>query len=183
MFKNKGDIFESGVVYKAEISTTHPFVVKTERVGFGNYVLHMGEPERRKTMESDLSKVEVGDWVLVLTHGWCRVSEILDAGIDPIVVSLDREGRVRQYDIRGRYFEYDPYPTCFPIGQVPKPYLDLFGPPPVEFKDGEPCWVSDDGEHWYPRVFKFREKEGFRTYGDYNVHALWKYCRKWESKP
>ena len=125
-------------------------------------------------LQSDLSKVKVGDWVLTLQFGWAKVKEVNPNFDYPIFVGSET------YTEDGELKGGDLFPTCFPVDQVPECFLEIYGPPPVEFEDGEACWVSEDKEFWYPRVFKHREKAGFRTYGDHNVHTLWKYCRKWK---
>ncbi len=125
-------------------------------------------------LKSDLSKVKVGDWVLTLQFGWAKVKEVNPNYDYPIFVGSET------YTEDGELKGGDLFPTCFPVDQVPSQFLEIYGPPPIEVKDGEPCWVSDDNETWYPRVFREESEEGFVTYGGLGDFNIWKYCCKWK---
>ena len=77
---------------------------------------------------------------------------------------------------------WDKYPTCFPANQVPQPYLDLFGRPPCEFKDGDPVWALDALDRhcgfngWVPRIFK---KPPAVCYGDCSRAIEWDAVAPW----
>ena len=122
-----------------------------------------------KELKSDLSKVKVGDWVCTAQVGWCKV---LDVGIGDDYDITIRAG--------GCFYNSDEYPTCFPADQVPEEYLAIFGPPPVEFKDGEPVWVGNSKERWYLTVFKKYENGKYWTYGYDSNYIPWEHCNKLE---
>lgn len=130
-------------------------------------------------LKSDLSKSKVGDWVLTTQAGWAQIILIND--YDEVEVRYPK--RTELFNRDGKLYDEDPYPTCFPADQVPPQLLELYGPPPVEFKDGEPVWVSDDEKIWYPRVFEREFGGQFVAYEAGNLYKPWKYCRKWEDKP
>ena len=139
-----------------------------------------------KELKSDLSKVKVGDWVCTAQHGWCKVkTKNKDDCYYQVGIEIGIENKEVKYDsytLNGLHNTTDTYPTCFPADQVPEEYVVLFGPPPVEFKDGEPVWVSDDETVWCPRVFKEFQDGRYYTYG-IDAPGSWKYCRKWEDMP
>ena len=124
-------------------------------------------------LKSDLSRVRAGDWTLSIFNGWKKVKAVCGGK-----VVLDDDD---WFFLDGRYGETDTYPTCFSADQVPECFLEIYGPPPVEFRDGEPVWVSSKGNHWYPRIFKaVRESDHlFIVYGKDGEDIPWKYCRKW----
>ena len=135
-----------------------------------------------KELKSDLSNVKIGDLVCTAQNGWCKV---YDVGVvvgdeHAIVVRVERGGWSYTYTLSGRYYPPDAFPTCFPADQVPEGYISLFGPPPIEFKDGEPVWVSRDGKEWYPRVFKERGSNRYCAYSNVGNYSYWEHCRKWE---
>ena len=130
-------------------------------------------------LKSDFSKAKPGDWALTLQFGWGKIADINRDKLYAIVVCF------RSYTIDGKMDKDDTYPTCFPADQVPECFLEIYGPPPVEFKDGEPVWVSMDGETWLPRVLRRRGADDtFFTYESCDTSAgPWSFCCKWEDKP
>ena len=122
-------------------------------------------------LKSNLRNVEVGDWACSLFNGWDTVSEI-----KPPAVYL-KHGHWFYMD--GRYDDDDKYPTCFTTEQVPQAYIDLFGPPPEEFKRGEVVWCSDDEMYWNIAVFTRMTANGtFQVSHSDSVWKEYKYCRK-----
>ena len=135
------------------------------------------EGQAVKELKSDLLKVKVGDWVCTAQFGWCRVRKLKDGNWP---VSISTPTGFSYYTYTGLRNDNEIYPTCFPADQVPEEYLSLFGPPPAEFKDGEPVLVSNDGETWVVRVFKEYSNS---KYWVYEYDGKWNYCRKWKDKP
>ena len=132
-------------------------------------------------LKSDLSKVKLGDWVLILKDGWCQVT-----GINSAYITTDGGDC---YPLDGKGGEEtgfrDKYPTCFPADQVPKCFLEIYGPPPVEFEKNEPVWVSDEGVNWKVALFINRDEDGtYWVYDTVNTSHYssgrkgYKYCRK-----
>ncbi len=138
-------------------------------------------------LKSDLSKVKVGDWVLTLQFGWGKVEEIAK-NMYPIKIRARADAV--SYSMSGKRHSYDTYPTCFPIDQAPECFLEIYGPPPVEFREHEPVWISEEGVIWKIALFLNRDKDG--TYWVYDTvntahysggRKGYKYCRKLEDKP
>ena len=125
-------------------------------------------------LKGDLSKVKVGDWVCTTRSGWTKV--VLATGY---VIRTTTE---EDYYPNGKWLAKDEYPTCFPADQVPQPYLDLFGPPPCKFKDGDRVWVRNNNlEGKHPRIFKEYADAKYCVYGNYNDTCYWEYCAPWNN--
>ena len=128
-------------------------------------------------LKSDLSRSKKGDWVLTLQNGWAKITHV---GKEWVSIN-DKD-----YTKEGRDSEDDRYSTCFPADQVPKPYLEIFGPPPCPFKRGDRVIVYDSPECAKGiRVFK-RCVPGddfpYRafTLADGDEEGRYRYCEKWE---
>lgn len=137
-------------------------------------------------LKSDLSKVKVGDWVLVLSWGWKKVSAINtdEDALYKVRVDLDNHNS-DTFTLEGKNLIDAIYPACFPANQVPECFLELYGPPPVEFEENEPVWVSDEGVIWKVAMFINRDEDGtYWVYDTVNTSHYssgrkgYKYCRK-----
>ncbi len=131
-------------------------------------------------LESDLSKVEPTDWVLTLQYGWCRVRAVHVCEGKPYKIEVYTEYDTKYYQLDGKHSEDALYPTCFPSGQVPKQYLEIFGPPPMEFEAGDKVLVSFDGQDWYPRIFAKYENGKYHVFSTIEKTMGFPYCREWE---
>ena len=128
-------------------------------------------------MKSNLSNVKVGDWVCTCTGSWQKVTRRTVAGdVYVRVVGL-------WFDISGMHGQRDIYPTCFAADQVPQPYLELFGPPPAEFKEGDAVLVAhtnDSSTIWIPRIFKKMRAGRYVVYWEGDKQGdEFRFCKHW----
>ena len=77
-----------------------------------------------KDWSSDLSEVQVGDWICTASHGWTRVTDIYRQRRYPIVTAED------SYTVEGLQYRQDKAPTAF--SEPPEWLLKIVGPKPYE---------------------------------------------------
>jgi len=80
-------------------------------------------------LKSDLSKVKVGDWILVLQFGWEKVTVIYGRN----VCLVETENSLFTND--GFYSEVHKHPTAFT--DPPQELIALYGPKPVDLRKGD----------------------------------------------
>jgi len=138
-------------------------------------------------MKSDLSKVNVGDWIWTIKLDWAEVVDIDHNEEYPICVKTKR-GRIASYMLDGRLDACDMYPSAFI-----KP-LEGFDakPKPCVFKKGDKVLVSIGRNHpWLKRYFSHiggiegkyccfvGGKDEWTSNGKTDA---WDYCKKWEGE-
>ena len=128
---------------------------------------------------SDLSKVEVGDWIATIAWGWCRVKRISSFGSYPIQVN-----RHSSYTFDGKNAPRDKAPSAFII--PPQWLLEIIGPKPCEFSKGDKVMVRNCGDSkWYPRYFSHQDRDFYCCFADGSTEwsnsgemVQWEQCRK-----
>ncbi len=134
-------------------------------------------------MNSDLSNVQVGDYIFTIQDGWAKVEEIDHSNTYGISISGYR------YTMDGKYNKKDKYPSAF----TEPPSGFNAGPKPSRFKKGDRVLVRDHANvPWRRRYFAGENpnryhKEKFGTFADgadewsSEGHVrYWKFCKPWE---
>lgn len=117
---------------------------------------------------SDLSKVQVGDWIFTIQSGWQKVIKINNS--KNVIYSIKLSDH-KTYTINGKYDEYDKYPTAWTFN--PFDLKDL----PVKFISGEVIMVRDSHDGiWLPDIFNSYHPEQNYLYSC--AQGQWKYARK-----
>lgn len=129
-------------------------------------------------MNSDLSKVRVGDYVFTIYHGWVKVIEIHPGVTYPITT----EGQYL-YTLYGKHDIDAKYPSAF----TEPPAEFNAGPRPSPFKKGDKVLVRNDAiEHWKRRYFSHERHgmvfcfyEGRDEWASGGEIQEWTYCKPW----
>lgn len=134
-------------------------------------------------MNSDLSKVQVGDHIWTIRCGWCRVAYAQEGMPYPIVCD---DGRA--YTIYGKFHFEDRHPSAF----TEPPACFNPEPKPCRFTKGQRVLVRDyDNITWRRRYFAeenpYQPQERFGTFVDGTDEwssggrvRYWKYCKPWK---
>lgn len=139
--------------------------------------------QKGETMNSDLSNVQVGDYIWTIKGGWCEVVAVRRNASYPIICS---DSCV--YTLDGKLFADSAHPSAF----IEPP--DCFNPEPkpCRFKKGDKVLVRDsDYEKWYRRYFSHvnntNDDRRFVTFWDGKDEwssegkvCCWKYCKPWK---
>jgi len=132
-------------------------------------------------MNSDLSNVEVGDWIWTIKEGWLRVRDIVSC-IDYAIRTIGES-----YTIDGKRHVSDRYPSAF---TEPPDCLNA-EPKPCEFKKGDKVLVRDfNNTSWRRRYFAGENpnqlEERFGAFADgadewssKGQVRYWKFCKPW----
>ncbi len=134
-------------------------------------------------MNSDLSKVQVGDYIFTIFHGWTRIIFVVP-GITYPILTEDRY----LYTLDGKHDINAKYPSAF----TEPPSGFNAEPKPCEFKKGQKVLVRDHANvPWRRRYFAGENpnryhKEKFGTFADgadewsSEGHVrYWKFCKPW----
>lgn len=134
-------------------------------------------------IKSDLSNVKVGDYILTLRDGWQKVLKVFKGAKYFI------HCEVLSFNIDGKEYIEDKYPTAFTKDQVPPQLLELYGPCPCEFKKGDRVLVSTGNGIWERRYFSHAAGNGFYCFScgsdewsSNNETSYRRYCKKWEEE-
>ena len=86
-------------------------------------------------MDSDLSKVKVGEFIWIITHGWVCVTQV-NLGF---ISAYSRDGKFHSLYLDGKYHSLHKYPSAFVVPPIE------FGaePKPCRLKDGDKVLVTD----------------------------------------
>ncbi len=133
-------------------------------------------------MNSDLSNVQVGDYIWTIQKGWKEVVEVLRNSDYPIHVDDEC------YTLDGKYNGCDEYPSAF----TEPPAEFNAGPKPSRFKKGDKVLVRDHANvPWRRRYFAGEKpnryhKQKFGTFIDgadewssKGQVRYWKFCKPW----
>lgn len=133
-------------------------------------------------MKNDLSKVQVGDDIFTIFHGWTRVIKVISGVNYPITT----EGQYL-YTLDGKHDIDAKYPSAF----TEPPAEFNAGPKPSRFKKGDKVLVRDfNNTRWRRRYFAGENpkqlQEKFGTFADgadewsSEGHVrYWKFCKPW----
>ena len=135
-----------------------------------------------KEWSSDLSCVEVGDWICTFRVGWDRVASLL-SGTSILYPILTESGIT--YTIDGKRRKTDRVPTAF--SEPPEWLIDIVGPRPCDFKKWDRVLVRDSsGNTWIRRYFShvgddgrlYCFNDGQDEWTSDGAVTPWKYCKK-----
>ena len=134
-------------------------------------------------MNSDLSKVKVGDYIFTIFHGWTPITKVVSGLNYPITT----EGQYL-YTLDGKHDIDAKYPSAF----TEPPAEFNAGPKPSRFKKGDKVLVRDHANvPWRRRYFAGENpnryhKEKFGAFADgadewsSEGHVrYWKFCKPW----
>jgi len=132
-------------------------------------------------MNSDLSGVQVGDWIWTIQEGWEKV-----VATKGVLNSYPIETRAATYTLDGKSYLNAEYPSAF----IEPPEEFNAVPKPCEFKKGDRVLVGDSPKSCkHRRYFSHVDSEGNfhcfplgKTEWSRNDDStfIWKCCRKWE---
>ncbi len=139
--------------------------------------------QKGETMNSDLSNVQVGDYIWTIKGGWCEVVAVRRNASYPIICS---DSCV--YTLDGKLFADSAHPSAF----TEPPACFNPEPKPYRFKRGDRVLVRDyDYATWRRRYFAEENpdqpQERFGTFADGTDEwssggrvRYWKYCKPWK---
>ena len=125
-------------------------------------------------MNSDLSKVKVGDWIWTIQDGWIKIIAVTDGGDFPILTDFSH------YSLDGKHSIDDKHPSAF----VEPPECFNPGPKPCEFVKGQRVLVRN-GKELYRRYFSHMGRQtgfyccfigGRDEWSSHGVTESWKEC-------
>jgi len=109
-------------------------------------------PETALEQAIRLAKLQPGDYVWAIRHGWIKVFSITP---DRTFIVKADGGQTYTYFNDGRYFENDKFPTVFL-----EPLLQLDQTPkPIVFKPGDKVMVRSNIRPWRRRYFAYRDPD------------------------
>ena len=133
-------------------------------------------------MNSDLSKVKVGDYIFTIFHGWTQITKVV-SGLNYPIITEDRY----LYTLDGKHDIDAKYPSAF----TEPPAEFNAGPKPSRFEKGDKVLVRDfNNTRWCRRYFAWENpkqlQEKFGTFSDgadewssEGQVRYWKFCKPW----
>ena len=134
--------------------------------------------QEEEKMNSDLSKVKVGDFIWTIKSGWTKIVEINKVFHYPIITE-DKCG----YTLQGFFRYNDQYPSAF----TEPPACFNAEPKPCEFKKGDRVLVTNKAdERTAKRYFSHMYNDLYACFIDGNdewssdgLTGYWEYCKPW----